>query len=396
MTDVGVIRVWMVGAVLYVLSLILAGISNQYQSVWGFWLSVGVLSGFATGFTNLPAAVGIVKWFREVGRPGLGSGIAGFCFGMWPAIFSFYCPILIKNYGVTKSFYYNALIVTISSIPAMMFLADPSEVPLMAQPEDISSSSNDFVTQEQPEEGNRRENNTTLQSSQAYPMKLQEILTTKQFSIQFLAICFSLLPGFAMKFNISVFASAIFHADASTQAIISFIYLFSYSLIRLVVGLLAGSNPAFSSSHIASFSALIQVPGFIAAGLVVWFGSQYLWAFVVFQTIVGMGLAAYKVTVSLNALARWGLQNFSTMFSLLFLAFGLAGTIGPFFGWIALSYQGDVPLKTLKADEVLDDHKQATEQTMSIFLYVMGGISMLGFVLNVFFCKNVVSNNENV
>jgi MFS family permease len=285
MTDVGVIRVWMVGAVLYVLSLILAGISNQYQSVWGFWLSVGVLSGFATGFTNLPAAVGIVKWFREVGRPGLGSGIAGFCFGMWPAIFSFYCPILIKNYGVTKSFYYNALIVTISSIPAMMFLADPSEVPLMAQPEDISSSSNDFVTQEQPEEGNRRENNTTLQSSQAYPMKLQEILTTKQFSIQFLAICFSLLPGFAMKFNISVFASAIFHADASTQAIISFIYLFSYSLIRLVVGLLAGSNPAFSSSHIASFSALIQVPGFIAAGLVVWFGSQYLWAFVVFQTV---------------------------------------------------------------------------------------------------------------
>ena len=114
--------------------------------------------------------------------------------------------------------------------------------------------------------------------------------------------------------------------------------------------------------------------------------------------IVGMGLAAYKVTVSLNALARWGLQNFSTAFALLLYAYGIAGTIGPFLGWIALSHQGDIPLKTAKADEVLDDvnHKQTTEQTMSIFLFVMGGISMLGFILNAFLCKKVVLNNENL
>ena len=81
MTDVGAVRVYAVGVVLYVLALVFAGLSNRYRSVWGFWLSIGILSGFATGFTNLPAAVGIVKWYREVGRPGLGSGIAGFCFG---------------------------------------------------------------------------------------------------------------------------------------------------------------------------------------------------------------------------------------------------------------------------------------------------------------------------
>ena len=114
--------------------------------------------------------------------------------------------------------------------------------------------------------------------------------------------------------------------------------------------------------------------------------------------IVGMGLAAYKVTLSLNALGRWGLQNFSTAFALLLYATGIAGTIGPFLGWIALSHQGDIPLKTAMADEVLDDvnHKQTTERTMSIFLFVMGGISMLGFILNAFLCKNVVLNNENV
>lgn len=183
---------------------------------------------------------------------------------MWPAIFSFYCPMLIEKYGVTKSFYYNALIITISSIPTLLLFADPSEVPLdqtttqsAAKEEtaqvDVSSASN--VSNQEHPKGDRN----TTEPSQPHPMKLHEFLTTKQFYVQFVAICFALLPGFAMKFNISVFASAIFQADTSTQAMISFIYLFSYSLIRLVAGLLAGSNPIFSSSHIASFSAGVQV-----------------------------------------------------------------------------------------------------------------------------------------
>ena len=172
--------------------------------------------------------------------------------------------MLIEKYGVTKSFYYNALIITISSIPSLLLISDPSEVPLdqtthqsAAKEEtaqaNVSSASNVLNREHPDRDGN------TIEPSQPHPMKLHEFLTTKQFYVQFVAICFALLPGFAMKFNISVFASAIFQADTSTQAMISFIYLFSYSLIRLVAGLLAGSNPIFSSSHIASFSAGVQV-----------------------------------------------------------------------------------------------------------------------------------------
>ena len=180
---------------------------------------------------------------------------------MWPAIFSFYCPMLIEKYGVTKSFYYNALIITISSIPALLYLADPSEVPL-DQTTNQSAAKEETAQEDVSSDGNRHHpegGGNTIEPLQPHPMKLQEFLTTKQFYVQFVAICFSLLPGYAMKFNISVFASAIFQADTSTQAIISFIYLFSYSLIRLVAGLLAGSNHIFSSSHIASFSAGVQV-----------------------------------------------------------------------------------------------------------------------------------------
>merc|ERR1719253_1555331 len=108
---------------------------------------------------------------------------------MWPAIFSFYCPMLIEKYGVTKSFYYNALIITIGSIPTLLLFADPSEVPLdqtttqsAANEEtaqvDVSSASN--VSNQEHPKGDRN----TTEPSQPHPMKLHEFLTTKQFYVQ--------------------------------------------------------------------------------------------------------------------------------------------------------------------------------------------------------------------
>ena len=61
----------------------------------------------------------------------MGSGLTGFCAGLWPALFSIYCPLIIKNHGIHASFHYNALIVTCTSIPALLFLTDPSDVPLL-------------------------------------------------------------------------------------------------------------------------------------------------------------------------------------------------------------------------------------------------------------------------
>ena len=49
-------------------------------------------------------------------------------------MFSFYCPLIIERRGIHASFYYNALIVSCASIPAILFLADPSEVPLKVPP----------------------------------------------------------------------------------------------------------------------------------------------------------------------------------------------------------------------------------------------------------------------
>ena len=122
-----------------------------------------------------------------------------------------------------------------------------------------------------------------------------------------------------------------------------------------------------------------------------------MWLFVVFQTLVGCGLAAYNVTVTLNALGRWSLQNLSTVTSLLFWAYGVAGTVGPIIGWATLAIQGDVPMESERADQILGQtQKKETEIILGAFFFAMAGVALAGCVISAFFVRVVVKNNENV
>ena len=158
---------------------------------------------------------------------------------------------------------------------ALLFLADPSDVPLLderagagAKPrvdeedtiisvdgpnEAVSRNGivggeghNKLMDDEQIAAGKPREEEP--RSSPDSPMTIREILEKPQFYLQFLAAFFAMLPGFTIKFNISVFTSALFHADEQTQSLVSFIYLFSYALARLSVGL--GVGKVFLVYHV--------------------------------------------------------------------------------------------------------------------------------------------------
>jgi hypothetical protein len=377
--------------------------------------------------------------FREIGRPALGSGLTGFFAGFWPAIFSFYCPVIIEKSSVPTSFYYNALIIAVFSIPTLLFQCSPNEVPLIIEgrqaPDDdinsvkeISSSNMKEKEEEEEEEEEKEKDDTTEtngddtkelssniiqkqeeedttfkgdveeQNQQIIiisPMTRLEILSTPQFYIQFLGLFLTMLPGFAIKFNISVFSSALFKTDVKTQSIISFIFLFVYAVSRLFTGLATGR--LVSADMAAQLASGIQIPAFIGAALVVILGAKYLWAFVVFQAIIGFGLGAYKVTVTINALSRWSMINFHSASALLVLSFGFAGAIGPMIGWMTLSIPGNVPLDNERAVAILGgSEKETTERIAGIFFFVMAVVSIAGFAINRYAMKAVVQNDENL
>lgn len=76
--------------VLYAAGLALTGLASARGSEAGVFLSQLLLCGPGAGLCMFVVQMNCVLWFRELDRPALGAGIAGFCFGLWPAAFSFW------------------------------------------------------------------------------------------------------------------------------------------------------------------------------------------------------------------------------------------------------------------------------------------------------------------
>ena len=407
---IGVRLTTTIGILLYVLGLILGGVSVANDSLWGFWMSIGIIGGFGYGLVYYPVAIYSVAWFREIDRPALGSGLTGFFAGLWPAIFSFYCPLIIEYTSVSQSFYWNALIISICSIPTLLFQSSPTEVPLIV--DTTLGSSNGEIVQTSSGTENRSDDDDSsatistagtdvegqspsITLTKVLPMTKSEIVSTPQFYIQFLGHFLCMLPGFVMKFNISVFSSALFQTNIQTEAIISFIFLFAYAVARLFVGLATGK--LFSADIAAQLASGIQIVGFFGVAIIVITGAEYLWAYVFFEALIGIGLAVYKVTITMNALSRWSMANFPTVSALFFLAFGFAGSVGPVVGWMSLSIQGNIPLENGRTTDILGVvQKETTENIVGIFFFVMAGVAMTGFAINRYAVQVVVKNNENL
>ena len=340
----------------------------------------------------------------------LSAFLVGFFCGLWPALFSFYCPALIDQTSVPESFYWNALIILLITIPGIILQCSPTEVPLQQNDNAIEiSTKNDGDDDDGGEQdGTTSVNNkgeeieTAAQTEvdtdvhQEKPLTMTAILSYRQFYIQFLGTFLCLFPGFAIKYNISILASALFQTTQRTESIISFIFLFSFATVRLFVGI--GVGRWFSVDIAAQGSAAIQILGLIGAALVVFLGAKYLWIFVICEAIVGMGLAAYKVTISLGALARWSMLNFSSVTTLFYLANGLAGFIGPIFGWMMLVLPGDVPLNNELAEEKLGSAttKETTEMIAGVVYFAFGFCALLGFLVVRYAVAVVFKNDENV
>lgn len=139
-------------------------------------------------------------------RAGLGSGIFGFSAGLWPALFSFYNTPLINAsagyddesfFGLAGSYYLNAVCIFASSVPAMLFLCDPSEYPLV-EDENVEGVENvdDLENDDDVEE---TKPTPPPPPQEARKMTRTEIFKTLQLYIQWAAVFFAVIPGFALS-----------------------------------------------------------------------------------------------------------------------------------------------------------------------------------------------------
>ncbi|GMI61521.1 hypothetical protein ScalyP_jg9063 [Parmales sp. scaly parma] len=202
----------------------------------------------------------------------------------------------------------------------------------------------------------------------------------------------SLIYGFNVYFNLSVFSSAIFGATTTEANAFSFIYLFVYAVGRLVTGLVI--SPTFTAVNVSRLATLIQVPIFIISGLLVLFGGNsqaVFWIWVVLQSFIGLGLAAFKISISVNVLDRWNMFNFGFVTSLMLFALGVSGFVGSLIGWASLAIVGDVPLGRGEVSDGVenpwnDDVRKAGGAALN---FILAFIAMVAYFLNLKMVKVV-------
>jgi OFA family oxalate/formate antiporter-like MFS transporter len=93
------------GAILYSGGLALSGLAMSFKQLWLLYLGYGLLSGAGAGAVFYATMLSTLMNFRAAGRPGLGAGLSGLVFGMWPAILSLVKSELIALWNISGTFY---------------------------------------------------------------------------------------------------------------------------------------------------------------------------------------------------------------------------------------------------------------------------------------------------
>ncbi|MBU8908682.1 L-lactate MFS transporter [Desertibacillus haloalkaliphilus] len=114
-----------VAAVLFSGGLIGTGLSISAGSLYGFYLTYGVIGGFGLGIGYIAPVSTLVKWFPD--RRGLATGMAVFGFGAGSLIASPVAASLIEMMGLTMTFYLLGGVYFILMALGASYIARPPE-----------------------------------------------------------------------------------------------------------------------------------------------------------------------------------------------------------------------------------------------------------------------------
>jgi MFS transporter, OFA family, oxalate/formate antiporter len=288
-----------VGSLLFGLGFLL---TSRATSLMQMYLAYGVVVGMGTGFGYVPPIGVISKWFPD--RRGLVVGIAVGAFGAGSALLGPFLPVWITDYGWQTVLMWQGIVYLAATLLAAQFLKNPPPgymPPGWTPIQHAGGTSNDYTPSEM------------LRTSQFY-----RLLIGYAFGISAGLLVISQLLPFAMQ-SISGMSAALAGTAVAVAAL-------GNTAGRIFSGWLSDSVGRIKTISMMVLLSAITLPllGRIDSLLLFW-----PLIFVIYYCY-GTQLSLYATTTA----DFFGAKNVGANYGFVFLAFGVAGVVGPRLGGV--------------------------------------------------------------
>ena len=312
---IGTRRSFFIGTVILFACMMVANqIDNiVFVYIWAF------LNGAGTGFIYGPSLTTVQHWFPQ--RRGLATGIVNLFFGTSAAVMSPVYTLLQNGLGYKKMNYVVLGMIVIINLLALLFAELPDRTKLTEEEQKGRQEILDKMRQQADAKG------PTL-ASRDYTVK--EALKTRGFWAVWLAWVFVGAAGISMVSQGGNFATSI--------ALPSVVVITAFNLTNGIGRIVAGSLSDFIGRNATGCVAFVM--GAVGYALIPFCRNPVLVA--VLAAFVGFAFGTLFAISAPLVSDLFGLKHYSTIFSLVFVAYGFVSAIvGPALVGLLLKMTGE-------------------------------------------------------
>ncbi len=299
----GTRRSFLIGSVILIICMVSANFANSMPMVylWAF------LNGAGTGFIYGPSLTTAQHWFPH--RRGLATGVVNLCFGTAAAIMSPIYNLLFNRLGYEKMNYVALAMLVVLNGLALLGAELPGRTRLSQAQKQQQQALLDALRQKDPAKG------PTLA---ARNYTVGEALRTRSFWAVWITWVFVGAAGISMVSQGGNFAASI--------GLSSVVVITSFNLTNGIGRIVAGTLSDFIGRNATGCVAFVL--GAIGYAVLPFCANPVLVA--VLSAFVGFSFGTLFAISSPLVSDLFGLENYSTIFSLVFVAYGfISGIVGP-------------------------------------------------------------------
>lgn len=300
---IGTRRSFLIGSIILIICMCLANFANSMPMIY-LW---AYLNGAGTGFIYGPSLATVQHWFPQ--RRGLATGVVNLCFGTAAAVMSPLYTMLFNKLGYDRMNYVVLAMLVVLNGLSLLFAEFPDRVSLT----DAEKQGRAEILEKMKQNASTK--GPTL-ASKEYTVK--EALKSRSFWAVWFAWVFVGAAGISMVSQGGNFATSI---GLSTVVVIT-----AFNLTNGIGRIVAGALSDYIGRNATGCVAFVM--GAVGYLFLPFCGNPILVA--VLSAFVGFAFGTLFAISAPLVSDLFGLKHYSTIFSLVFVAYGfISGIVGP-------------------------------------------------------------------